>query len=120
MRTTGPDSDAAQGGRRREAKIAPPAAVVTTTPEDGYTGEMPWGFYRDRQGRVMQVSFDFGRRLVAGRGYAPHRTPAGQTEILAGRLRLRRQLRRLSGNGRTRRRFSVLDGQVRLHSFGWT
>ena len=101
-----------------EAKIAPPAAVVTTTPEDGYTGEMPWGFYRDRQGRVMQVSFDFGRRLWLGVGYAPHRTPAGQTEISPAAFDFGVSYDELSGNGRTRRRFTVLDGQVRLHSFG--
>ena len=64
-----------------EATIAAPAAVVTSPPEDGFAGEVPWGFYRDRQGRMMQVSFDFGRRLWLGVGYAPHRTPAGQTEI---------------------------------------
>jgi len=89
-----------------EAKIAPPAAVVTTTPEDGYTGEMPWGFYRDRQGRVMQVSFDFGRRLWLGVGYAPHRTPAGQTEISPAAFDFGVSYDELSGNGRTRRRFN--------------
>src|SRR5216117_1890817 len=56
-----------------------------TTPEPAddakAAAQAPWGFYRDRQGRVMQVSFDLGRRLWLGVGYAPHRTPAGQTEI---------------------------------------
>src|SRR5262245_37234668 len=61
---------------------APPAAIVEGAPEDGMTGAaVPFGFYRDRQGRVMQVSFDFGRRLWLGVGYAPRRTPVGQTEI---------------------------------------
>jgi len=102
-----------------EAKIAPPAAVLTAAPpEDGFTGEMPWGFYRDRQGRVMQVSFDFGRRLWLGVGYAPHRTPAGQTEISPAAFDFGVSYDELSADGRTRRRFTVLDGQVRLHSFG--
>src|SRR6187551_416962 len=63
---------------------APPApeAVVAAPPQDGAeAGDAPWGFYRDRQGRVMQVSFDFGRRLWLGVGYAPRRTPSGETEI---------------------------------------
>src|SRR4051812_22555263 len=58
-----------------------PPAVIGAPPEDGLTGDVPWGFYRDRQGRVMQVSFDFGRRLWLGVGYAPHRTPSGDTEV---------------------------------------
>ena len=94
----------AAGGGRRGAAGGRPA------------GDVPWGFYRDRQGRVMQVSFDFGRRLWLGVGYAPHRTPAGRHRDLAGGVRLRRHLRRAVGDGRTRRRFTVLDGQVRLHS----
>jgi hypothetical protein len=101
-----------------EATIAPPAAVVTTAPEDGFAGEVPWGFYRDRQGRMMQVSFDFGRRLWLGVGYAPHRTPAGQTEISPAAFDFGVTHDELSENGRTRRRFTVLDGQVRLHDFG--
>ena len=122
------------GGAR--AQDAPPDLTLRATPpaeaatprrrrrssrrrrEDGFAGDVPWGFYRDRQGRVMQVSFDFGRRLWLGVGYAPHRTPTGRHRDLAGRVRLRRHLRRAVGDGRTRRRFTVLDGQVRLHSFG--
>src|SRR4029079_3697556 len=71
-----------------DAKIEPPAAVVTTTPEDGFAGEVPWGFYRDRQGRIMQVSFDFGRRLWLGVRFAPHRTAAGADGALAGAVHL--------------------------------
>jgi hypothetical protein len=97
---------------------AAPAAVVTTPPEDGFAGDVPWGFYRDRQGRVMQVSFDFGRRMWLGVGYAPHRTPAGQTEISPAAFDFGVTWDDLSESGRTRRRFTVLDGQVRLHSFG--
>jgi len=96
----------------------PPAAEVTARPEDGFAGEVPWGFYRDRQGRVMQVSFDFGRRLWLGVGYAPHRTPTGDTEVSPAAFDFGLSYDRLSDNGRTRERFTVLDGQVRLHSFG--
>jgi hypothetical protein len=107
----------------QEAKIglpglpAAPAGIATAPPEDGFAGGVPWGFYRDRQGRVMQVSFDFGRRMWLGVGYAPHRTPAGQTEISPAAFDFGVTWDDLSENGRTRRRFTVLDGQVRLHSF---
>src|SRR5690242_17040148 len=68
------------------AKAEPPAAVIAAphpgpAAEGGFGRPVPWGFYRDAQGRVMQVSFDFGRRLWLGVGYAPHRTPSGATEI---------------------------------------
>ena len=67
----------------------------------------------------MQVSFDFGRRLWLGVGYAPHRTPGGRD----ARSRRRRSTsasptttcRRTGGRAE---RFTVLDGQVRLHGFG--
>ena len=101
-------------------KTAAPPEVVAAPPQDGAAaGDAPWGFYRDRQGRVMQVSFDFGRRLWLGVGYAPRRTPTGETGDLAGGVRLRRHLRRAVAGGRTPRSATrVLDGQVRLHSFG--
>ena len=66
-------------------------------PKTARRGDAPWGFYRDRQGRVMQVSFDFGRRLWLGVGYAPRRTPDRRHRDLAGGVRLRRQLRRAVG-----------------------
>ena len=100
------------------ADAAPPAAIVAGPPEDGLTGDVPWGFYRDRQGRVMQVSFDFGRRLWLGVGYAPHRTPTGDTEVSPAAFDFGVTFDALSPDGRTRRRTTVLDGQVRLHSFG--
>ena len=46
-----------------------PAEAVAAPPQDGAAGgDAPWGFYRDRQGREMQVSYDFGRRLWLGVG----------------------------------------------------
>jgi len=86
--------------------------------EEGAPGAAPWGFYRDRQGRVMQVSFDFGRRLWLGVGYAPRRTPTGDTEVSPAAFDFGVAFDELSADGRTRRRFTVLDGLVRLHSFG--
>ena len=53
----------------------PPAAAVSRrAPRTASPARSRGGFYRDRQGRVMQVSFDFGRRTVAGRRVraAPH------------------------------------------------
>ena len=78
---------------------APPAAaIVAAPPQDGAAAaDAPWGFYRDRQGRVMQVSFDFGRRLWLGVGYAPRRTPDRRYRDLAGGVRLRRHLRQAVG-----------------------
>jgi hypothetical protein len=66
----------------------------------------------------MQVSFDFGRRLWLGVGYAPRRTPAGDTEIAPAAFDFGVTYDSLSADGRTRERYTVLDGQVRLHSFG--
>ena len=98
---------------------APPRAIDGAPPEDGAPGgAAPWGFYRDRQGRVMQVSFDFGRRLWLGVGYAPRRTPTGNTEVSPAAFDFGVSYDELSSDGRTRRRYTVLDGQVRLHSFG--
>ena len=100
-------------------KTATPPEVVAAPPQDGAAvGDAPWGFYRDRQGRVMQVSFDFGRRLWLGVGYAPRRTPTGETEISPAAFDFGVTYDKLSGDGRTRERYTVLDGQVRLHSFG--
>jgi hypothetical protein len=90
-----------------EAEPAPPIA-----------GEAAPGFYRDRQGRVMQVSFDLGRRLWLGVGYAPRLRPTGATEIAPAAFDFGATWDQLSEDGRTRHRFRILDGQVRLHTFG--
>jgi hypothetical protein len=111
----------AEGAAEVIGKPAAPPAPVASPPADGAAGagaDVPWGFYRDRQGRVMQVSFDFGRRLWLGVGYAPRRTPAGDTEISPAAFDFGVTYDKLSGDGRTRERYTVLDGQVRLHSFG--
>lgn len=99
-------------------KTDPAAVVAAPHPDEEAAREVPWGFYRDRQGRVMQTSFDFGRRLWLGVGYAPRRTPAGDTEISPAAFDFGVSYDNLSEDGRTRERYTVLDGQVRLHSFG--
>jgi hypothetical protein len=87
-------------------------------PEPAATVEVAPGFYRDRQGRVMQVSFDFGRRLWLGVGYAPRQRASGFTEIGPAAFDFGAAWDDLSANGRTRHRLRFLDGQVRLHGFG--
>jgi hypothetical protein len=116
----GPDLTLHGGGApEATARTGPPAEIIAAPrPEPRVDREVPWGFYRDRQGRLMQVSFDFGRRLWLGVGYAPHRTPAGDTEIAPAAFDFGISYDTLSGDGRTRERYTVLDGQVRLNSFG--
>ncbi len=93
-------------------------AVAKVRPPEGSVAEAAPGFYRDRQGRVMQVSFDFGRRLWLGVGYAPRLRASGTTEIAPAAFDFGAAFDALSEDGRTRHRFHVLDGQVRLHGFG--
>lgn len=111
------------------AAAAGATATATTTtsagdddadsePAEVISSEVPWGFYRDRQGRTMQVSFDFGRRLWLGVGYAPRLRSTGETEFSPAAFDFGAAWDQLAPDGRTRHRFRVLDGQVRLHSFG--
>src|SRR5215831_329552 len=114
----GPDLTLHAGAPPTNGNAAQPTVVATQAPPDGFGRPVPWGFYRDQQGRVMQVSFDFGRRLWLGVGYAPHRTPAGNTEIAPAAFDFGVSYDSLSEDGRTRERYTILDGQVRLNSFG--
>jgi hypothetical protein len=100
-----------------EATAATPAPV-TAAPGDVPPGDVPPGYYRDGQGRVMQVSFDFGRRLWLGVGYAPRLHASGTSEPAPAAFDFGAAFDALSANGRTRHRLHVLDGQVRLHGFG--
>jgi len=79
---------------------------------------VPGGFYRDRQGRVMQVSFDLGRRVWLGVGYAPRRRLTGEVEIALAAFDFGASYERLSGDGLTRYRLHLIDGDVRVYSFG--
>ena len=78
----------------------------------------PWGFYRDGQGRVMQVSFDLGRRVWLGVGYAPRRRPTGDKEVASAAFDFGASYERLSADGLTRYRLRVLEGEARVHPFG--
>jgi hypothetical protein len=104
-----------KGGAPAEAATASAAAVGETP---AATIEVAPGFYRDRQGRVMQVSFDFARRLWLGVGYAPRVHANGTTEIAPAAFDFGGAWDDLSQDGRTRHRLRFLDGQVRLHGFG--
>jgi hypothetical protein len=98
--------------------VAETAAAAVTGEAPAATVEVAPGFYRDRQGRVMQVSFDFGRRLWLGVGYAPRLHASGTTEIAPAAFDFGAAWDALSEDGRTRHRLRILDGQVRLHGFG--
>src|SRR6185295_87272 len=55
---------------------------VPAAPDAGESqAGVPFGFYKDRQGRVMQVSFDLQKRAWLGVAYAPRRRQTGTTEI---------------------------------------
>jgi hypothetical protein len=99
-----------------------PAAVARAQTE-GKPGAdvaavLPPGFYRDERGRTMQVSFDLQRRLWLGASYAPRRRASGRQELgpVAFDFGLTEEL--YSPDGRTRHRFSVLDGEARINPFG--
>jgi hypothetical protein len=79
---------------------------------------VPWGFYRDGQGRMMQVSFDLGRRVWLGVGYAPQRGPTGETEVASAVFDSGASYEWLSDDGLTRYRLQVMEGEARLHPFG--
>ena len=93
----------------------PSAEVATGTPD---MTPVPWGFYRDRQDRLMQVSFDLGRRVWLGVGYAPRRRLTGATELTPAAFDFGTSYEVLSGDGLTRYRLHVLEGEARVHSFG--
>src|SRR6187551_528539 len=114
--TVGPGAAAAAGVTASAATTS--ADEDDAEPPEVISTEVPWGFYRDRQGRVMQVSFDFGRRVWLGVGYAPRLRPTGETEFSPAAFDFGLAWDQLAADGRTRHRFRVLDGQVRLHSFG--
>jgi hypothetical protein len=79
---------------------------------------VPPGFYQDAQGRVMQVSFDLGRRVWLGTGYAPRRRPTGELEVAPAAFDFGSSYERLSDDGLTRYRFRFMEGEARVHPFG--
>jgi hypothetical protein len=109
-----------EGGGRAPPDLtlkAAPAGAASPAAADA-AENVPEGFYRDRQGRTMQVSFDFGKRLWLGVGYAPRLLPTGETEVAPAAFDFGATWDELSEDGRTRTRLRILDGQVRLHQFG--
>lgn len=104
---------AAAGTARAEDDGA--AATLAAAPAPA---EAPPGFYRDAEGRLMQVSFDFGRRVWLGVGYAPRRRPTGEAEISPAAFDFGASYDVFSADGTTRQRFRIFDGEVRIHPFG--
>jgi hypothetical protein len=95
------------GAAEQELATAPPEA----TP-------VPWGFYRDGQGRVMQVSFDLGRRVWLGAAYAPRRRPTGAMEVAPAAFEFGATYEDLSADGLTRYRWHVMEGEARVNPYG--
>jgi hypothetical protein len=79
---------------------------------------LPAGFYRDERGRIMQVSFDLQQRLWLGASYAPRRLPNGRQETGPVAFDFGLTQEWYSGDGRTRHRLAVLDGEARINPFG--
>ena len=79
---------------------------------------VPWGFYRDERGRVMQVSFDLTRRVYLGTAYAPRRLPDGAVEVGPAAFEFGAQYELLSADGLTRYRWRFMEGEARVHPFG--
>ena len=89
---------------------------VATGPPD--TTPAPWGFYRDRQGRVMQVSFDLGRRVWLGIGYAPHRRLTGQMEVAPAAFDFGASYETCRRTGSRAIACALIEGEARAHSYG--
>jgi hypothetical protein len=97
---------------------AAPSTIVAAPKEPPPKAEIPWGFYRDREGRVMQVSFDLQKRAWLGVAYAPRRRPTGAVEIAPAAFDFGVAFDESSDDGLTRHRLRIFDGEVRLHPFG--
>jgi hypothetical protein len=79
---------------------------------------LPPGFYRDERGRIMQVSFDLQQRLWLGASYAPRRLPNGRQETGPVAFDFGLAQEWYSGDGRTRHRLAIMDGEARINPFG--
>jgi hypothetical protein len=87
-----------------EVVRAEPGVAATARAPDDAPAEVAPGFYRDRKGRVMQVSFDFGRRLWLGVGYAPRLRAKGAMVVAPAAFDFGAAFDELSADGRTRHR----------------
>ena len=93
-----------------------PPEVVARAPK--VDAVLPAGFYRDERGRIMQVSFDLQQRLWLGASYAPRRLPSGKQETGPVAFDFGLAQEWYSGDGRTRHRLAILDGEARINPFG--
>jgi hypothetical protein len=96
---------------------APPGAEAPASKVD-VAAVLPAGFYRDERGRIMQVSFDLQQRLWLGASYAPRRLPNGRQETGPVAFDFGLAQEWYSGDGRTRHRLAVMDGEARINPFG--
>ncbi len=104
--------------RTNDATSDGDAAVAVAKTRARPDREVPFGFYRDPQGRVMQVSFDLQQRIWLGVAYAPRRRSNGQLEIAPAAFEFGLAYEETTPDGMTRQRFRVMDGEARLHPFG--
>jgi hypothetical protein len=96
---------------------APPEAGLRA-PKVDVAAVLPAGFYRDDRGRIMQVSFDLQQRLWLGASYAPRRLPNGKQETAPVAFDFGLTQEWYGGDGRTRHRLAILDGEARINPFG--
>jgi hypothetical protein len=87
-------------------------------PKPAISAELPAGFYRDERGRTMQVSFDLQQRLWLGVAYAPRRRSIGREDLGPAAFDFGFAHEWYSGQGRTRHRVTVMDGEARINPFG--
>ena len=106
----------------RHLQISPsdPDALATAdeAAAPGDASPVPWGFYRDQHGRVMQISFDLTRRVYLGTAYAPGRLPTGAVQTGAAAFDFGATYQLLSADGLTRYRWGFMEGQARVRPFG--
>jgi hypothetical protein len=92
--------------------------TVATAQAPAVDRVLPAGFYRDDRGRIMQVSFDLQQRLWLGASYAPRRLPNGHQETAPVAFDFGLSQEWYAGDGRTRHRLAILDGEARINPFG--
>jgi len=106
----------------RDVRTAP-AEARTSAAGDVATGPpdpaaIPWGFYRDKKRRLMQISFDLTRRAYLGTAWAPLRLPTGAVELGPAAFDFGAQYELLSADGLTRYRWHFMEGEARVHPYG--
>lgn len=76
--------------------------------------EAPPGWYRDDRGRVVQVNFDFGRRVYLGGAWAPYHRPDGTGAPGRAKVEFAAHVHLIPHEGRVQHRLRFLDTHVWL------